>query len=193
MSALTAIYNSLPSVEKANARFDDREAMLQKLAPLLAKYDNQFGVCLVHAHCAIEDGEKMIARGNVSEPLRDTPCYPERWLATGEPYEFNSEPTKTPPPELFDAFRAAIGDLGVLGLFYIGKLADGILLEWTEGRKNITELRKPEELAGGEDIQTAWLPSQDGPRKYRLWGLQNNVPYGRPRQPSRPGALRPQR
>ncbi|OCH92254.1 hypothetical protein OBBRIDRAFT_833592 [Obba rivulosa] len=162
MSTLTALYNALPPVEIADALFKDRDTMLSKLTPLLAKYDNQFGVCLVHAHCTIEDGEKMVAQGNVSEPMRDIPCYPERWLATGEPYEFNHELTKTPPAELFDAFRALIGDITVLGLFYAGGLADGILLERTEGRKNITELIKSTDLGIGQDIETAWLPSQDG-------------------------------
>ncbi|EMD38034.1 hypothetical protein CERSUDRAFT_122837 [Gelatoporia subvermispora B] len=99
MSTLTQLYNALPIVEDADARFQDREALFEKLAPLLAQYGNQFGICLVHAHCSIDEGEKMIAKEYVSEPLRDTPCYPERWLASGEAYEFNINPTQSPPQD----------------------------------------------------------------------------------------------
>ncbi|OCH92252.1 hypothetical protein OBBRIDRAFT_802739 [Obba rivulosa] len=159
----TALYNSLSSIEAANAQLNDRDTLLSRLAPLLAQYGHQYGVCLVHAHCTLHDGERMIAKGNVSEPSRDADCYPERWLITGEPYEFTVEPTQSPPAELFDAIRAIVGDVGVLGLFYAGGLSDGVSLERTEGRRNITELvAGAVDVQAPENVETAWLPGQQG-------------------------------
>ena len=141
--------------------FVDRTQLFSKLAPLLAAYQYQFGVCLVHAHCKLEEGEKMVASGHVSEPQKDVPCYPERWLASGEPYEFTKEPTVAPPAALFTEFKAIVGNNDVLGLYAAGDDPHSEKLqEWTEGRKNIT--RVVTEI-DPEDIETGWLPGTADP------------------------------
>lgn len=38
----------------------------------------QFGVCLVHRHCDLQEGEMMVATGNFSQPAKDVQCYPEK-------------------------------------------------------------------------------------------------------------------
>ena len=103
----------------------------------------------------------MVATGDVSQPEENGEFYPERWLATGEPYEFNREPTISPPQNLFEEFQKIVGDVKVLGLFFIrdeGKKG-GITLERTEGRRNIVEI-----VPHGTPrraITTAWLPKQE--------------------------------
>lgn len=83
-----------------------------------------------------------MATGNVSEPRKGVRAYPERWLASGEAYEFNSEPTITPPESLFTAFREIVGSGSVLGVCYLQKEdrigVPDVTLEHTDGRRNIT-------------------------------------------------------
>jgi hypothetical protein len=158
MTDVASLYNSLPTIKEANKNFVDRTQLFSKLAPLLAAYEYKFGVCLVHAHCKLEEGEMMVASGHVSEPQKDLQCYPERWLASGDPYEFTTESTATPPAELFAKFKAVVGSIGLLGLYAAGdKPRSGILQEWTEGRKNITRVVTATEIGPG-DIETGWLP-----------------------------------
>lgn len=157
------MYNALPTIQQADAYFVNRDAILGKIAPLLSKFQYQFGVCLVHAHCKVEPGEKMIATGNVCQP-EDAASFPsyhaERWLSTGEPYEFTTSPTFDPPKELISKFQEIVRD-GVLGLYFVGTAPKGSTLERTEGRRNITE---PYSASGKVKdpnlsiIQTAWLP-----------------------------------
>jgi len=158
---IPALYNSLPTIEEAHEKFFDRDTIFSKLAPLLTLYDNKFGVCLVHSHCELEEGEVMVASGNISQPERDAQCYPERWLATGEPYEFNRLPTQSPPPDLFSRFRDIVAGIDVLGLYFVGDdYPSGVLQEWTEGRTNFT---KSVEKARSQDIETGWLPGTKDP------------------------------
>lgn len=145
--SVAALYNSIITVEEADCRFKNREVVFSKLAPLLAAYQQQFGVCLVHTHCTLEEGQTMVAEGNITSPVDDGLYYPERWLADGTPFEYSSQPTKIPPPELFEQFQEITREIGVLGLFYAGNLNGGqpippgkILLERTEGQHNIVEL-----------------------------------------------------
>lgn len=135
-------YNNLLYVDIASQLFTNRDEMLSKLEPVLKQYgNNRFGVCLVHRHCLLEEGERMVANGNISQPERDGPAYPERWLATGEAYEFSREATTSPSEELLENFRGIVGDINVLGLFYIrDEDKNGIVLERTEGRRNITNI-----------------------------------------------------
>ncbi|ESK93099.1 hypothetical protein Moror_8822 [Moniliophthora roreri MCA 2997] len=156
-----ALYNTLPTLADADEKFLQREAIFSQLAPLFAQYNNLFGLCLVHAHCELKDDEIMISTGDVSEPTQGVTGHPERWLASGVPYEFSSTPTAIPPPDLVAAFHAVVGTYAdILGLFYAGNLTPGqIMLEHTEGRKNITEIV---DNAGG-NIQTAWMPGTKNP------------------------------
>lgn len=83
----------------------------------------------------------MVATGNISQPEKDVQCYPEKWLATGEPYEFSKEPTVPPPEDLFKEFQKIVEDIGVLGLYFNRDedISVGVPIERTEGRQNITE------------------------------------------------------
>ncbi|CAE6395653.1 unnamed protein product [Rhizoctonia solani] len=160
--SLTTLYNSLPSVEDVSNAFKDRDEMFAKLAPLLAAYQLQFGVCLVHAHCALEEGEAMVANGTISRPVRGGPQYPERWLADGTPYEFNQEPTKEPPAELIRDFELIVGKDRTLGLFYQNSPPEGqVWLEHTKGRDNIVKLVNKDELPS--HLETGWVPGADAP------------------------------
>ena len=151
MDSYIEMYNNLPNVCEADERFVERDAIFAKLAPLLSSYNHQFGVCLVHAHCSLEPGEKLIGTGNISQPMDGNaiPHYPTRWLHTGDPFEFRTEPATPPPSELVSDFQKIVGDIGVLGLYFAGTSAGILELEWTEGRKNITKI-VPEHVPLGE-------------------------------------------
>jgi hypothetical protein len=57
-----------PVIEEADERFTSWQATFTKLAPILAEFNHQFGVCLVHAHCELKQGKKKIAKGNITQP-----------------------------------------------------------------------------------------------------------------------------
>ncbi|KAF9474082.1 hypothetical protein BDN70DRAFT_962425 [Pholiota conissans] len=167
MDSYVEIYNQLPTLGEAEAKFVDREATFSKLVPLLEKYDYNFGVCLVHAHCTLNPGEKMIATGHVSEPVDANTLahHPVRWLDDGRPFEFTVEPTVSPPDDLITAFKALVGHIGVLGLYYSAGVRpsdDHLELEWTEGRKNITKIIS-KDANNPANIETAWLPGTKNP------------------------------
>jgi len=162
MTNLVALYNSLPSLLEAEKKFINRDHILSQLAPLLAAHGNKFGVCLVHRHCRLEEGEMMVATGNVCQPERNVECYPDRWLANGEPYEFTRTPTLSPPEELLKEFQRVVGEMKVVGLFHInGEGEEGVALERTEGRKNIVTMIPSGGASGGKAITTGWRASMD--------------------------------
>ncbi|KAI1810731.1 hypothetical protein GGS20DRAFT_566251 [Poronia punctata] len=162
MAQVASIYNSLPSLGEADEQFVDREVMLRALASLLAQYEYAFGLCLVHAHCKLTEGEIMLAKGNVSqpEPVGSTPTYyPERWLSSGKAYEFTLRETEKPPMELIEEFQRIVKEANlhdILGLYHIGgDKQTKPIIEWTEGRKNLTrEITEDDKV--GEPLQTAW-------------------------------------
>jgi hypothetical protein len=159
MNTYVDMYNNLPTISQADAHFVDRDITFAQLAPLLSKYNHQFGICLLHAHCALNPGEKMIATGDVCEPV-DPPTgfryYPERWLSNGEPFEYTTSPTSSPPAELLSEFKRVVGGAGVLGLYFAGASDGELWIERTEGRRNIMEVVS--RLENPEAIETAWLP-----------------------------------
>lgn len=109
-------------------------------------------------HCILEQNEKMIAIGNISQPhpTGSMRCYAERWLANGLPYEFNIMETPCPPPDLVKEFHEIVGD-GVLSLYFSGSEETSLKLEWAEGRKNImTDITEPPEA--GTTLETTWMP-----------------------------------
>ncbi|KAG6367251.1 hypothetical protein INS49_001437 [Diaporthe citri] len=89
MTALTVLYNELPTLGDADERFSERENIFLSVRDLLAQYNHVWGLCLVHAHCKLEKDEVMLGRGNVSQPEVASNLgeyYPERWLSSGTPY-----------------------------------------------------------------------------------------------------------
>jgi len=155
------MYNNLPSIDEADKRFLNREETFAKLAPLLAEFNHQFGVCLLHAHCKLQEGEKMIAQDNITQPelAPHVTHFPDRWLPNGQPFEFTIVPTASPPAKLLTEFQKITGPDGVLGLYY--KSDDKLEIEHTEGRKNIME-EVTDHNAGISHFETAWLPITDG-------------------------------
>ncbi|KAM3519317.1 hypothetical protein MY4038_009817 [Beauveria bassiana] len=119
------LYNTLPTLGHADDQFVNRDSVFEQLAELLAKYDNAFGICLVHSHCKLADGEIMLAKEDISEPVQLAlieQYYPERWLANGTAYEFSTRKTDDPPQDLVDEFYRithGIGLQNILGFYHI--------------------------------------------------------------------------
>ncbi len=103
----------------------------------------------------------MLGRGNISQPEKSSGLatfYPERWLSSGQPYEFTTRPTSTPPASLIEAFDRLTSHVGVLGLYHIDKEdKSSKMIEHTEGRRNILMPYTDADRAH-EDTQTltAW-------------------------------------
>jgi len=158
---------------------------LKYLGPLFKKYP-QFGICLIHAHCKLEPGEKMVSTGRISEPkiINEEPCFPERWLSSGDQFEFSSSPTikeGSVPMELLEGFQSRLKSFGpndlsdLLGLCYVHdadsdssdadsddltkKNDDIVWLERTEGRTNILEPMPKEKVSNA--IPATWYISCD--------------------------------
>ncbi|KAF1844443.1 uncharacterized protein K460DRAFT_379386 [Cucurbitaria berberidis CBS 394.84] len=150
-------YNAFPTLLEANNRFTNRKQVFFDLTKLLSRYGNAFGVCLVHTHCGLLEGEIMLEKDDISQPVSVSEAgryYAERWLPSGVPYEFTSRPTETPPEALFNEFKAMTQDAGVLGLYHVGREAV-TRVEWTEGRKNMVRDIKDEDWHLSP-VETAW-------------------------------------
>jgi hypothetical protein len=131
------LYNRLPSLHEARTHLygleGGPEPLLKSLAPIF-KYYPHLGICLVHAHCELVEGEKMVSSGRVSQPESgDEQCFPERWLSNGIPYEFSRTSTiaeEELPPSLVKDFRTRLEQYGkeklggedlnrLLGIYYV--------------------------------------------------------------------------
>lgn len=148
MNSVAKFYNILPTLEEANEKFVNRQEIFNILFELLAQHNNAFDICLVHAHCTLNEGEIMLETDGISQPVlaSEAPAhYPERWLPSGIPYEFTTEPTQAPPPDLITAFCALTQSTGVLGLCYNSSRYLNPRLEWTEGRRNMTRMLAKED------------------------------------------------
>ena len=163
MADVAKLYNTLPTLQEADDSFVDRGKLFAALKTLLSEFGFAFGLCLVHAHCELEDDEIMLSRGRVSEPERvseaSQSCFPERWLASGEPYEFTTRPTTAPPAALLDGFRRLTSDVKVLGLYHIDRVQQKAdkMLECTQGRKNVLmEFTDADQANAASHIATAW-------------------------------------
>ncbi|KAG5756989.1 hypothetical protein H9Q72_005616 [Fusarium xylarioides] len=168
MATSTAtIYNQLPTLDEADKRFAERDEIFAQATRLLAEYGFTFGLCLIHAHCTLADNEIMLAKGNVSQPEKVTDLteyYPERWLPSGEPYEFTTRRTTNPPVALVKALHQLTNHIGVLGLYHIDKDDNNDkVLERTEGRRNIlSPYTEADEAHEATQVLTAWnLGSRD--------------------------------
>lgn len=149
MTSPAELYNSLPSVEEADEKFTDRERIFSMLVPILRGYEDKFGINLVHGHAKLEKGEKMITSGKESWPRSDVEGYPERWLATGQPYVFNVKETESPPTDLSNRLKEVfsiagdINGIDVLGIAYLGNLplpSHEVFMETTHGRVDTVNL-----------------------------------------------------
>ncbi|KAI0398652.1 hypothetical protein F4802DRAFT_611455 [Xylaria palmicola] len=159
MNSISRLYNTLPSLEEANEKFVNREQIFDTLSNLLSQYKNSFGICLIHSHCTLDEGEIMLETDGTSQPVlaSEAPAYyPGRWLPSGVPFEFTTEPTQAPPPDLINAFSALTQGVGVLGLYCTDSFRESEpRLEWTESRRNMTR-RLTEEDEKASTIETQW-------------------------------------
>lgn len=155
------IYNALPTVEDAHERFrPNKDAVLASLVPLISKYNNKYGVNLVHQHVQLEPGEITLSKSDgVTEPVRNPTVYhPERWLASGVPYEFSVEKVgEAPPPEFFAEFRSIVGEDSPLGVFVVDPNAPDVQTEVVDGRTSTFKAGPPQNKESSW-VETAWVP-----------------------------------
>jgi len=180
----TELYNQLPYLGDAFTRLRSLpggpQNLLKYLAPVFKDHP-YFGICLVHRHCTLEDGERMLSVGRVSQPeiVEEGKYFPERWLANGDPYEFSSHPTVEndyPLSDLLEAFSSRltaysnsfkIEDLSnLLGVYFTSDPDTGeatlprediIWVEKTEGRQNIIEpVPREQAISTANSIQAGW-------------------------------------
>jgi hypothetical protein len=180
MTSIAALYNTFPSLEEADEKFSNRERIFPMLAEVLSGYEDKFAINLVHRHCKLEEREKMVTTGLITQPMKDVECYPECWLATGQAYIFNTQPTESPPEDLLGKFKTVvdamghIGGVGILAMSYLKNLPvrpGEVYMERTEGRADILE-SVPETQNGM--IRTCWT-SVDGDMRYR-YGCDKDGP-----------------
>ncbi|KAI4173800.1 MAG: hypothetical protein LQ343_002735 [Gyalolechia ehrenbergii] len=165
-TTVSALYNKLPSLSEAEEQFVSRSAVFATVGKLLGTYNHAFGLCLVHAHCTLAEDEIMLTRANnISEPEKTSSLaehgdnyYAERWLASGEAYEFTTRPTESPPAQLMEAFHELTARYGgVLGLYYVHDAQQGKMIEYTEGRRNILmPYTGADEARAANQTETAW-------------------------------------
>lgn len=161
-------------------------SLLGSLVPLFKDHPD-FGVCLVHAHCELESGEKMVTceTGRVTEPIfvddGDEDCYPERWLANGDPYEFGRNSKGEVPKELIESFYGHLKSYGgrdltdLLGFCSFRDSEsesdeDIVWVERTEERRNIVEPLPRGSVNFSKYVTAAWrmIPNGDGPGEFKL-------------------------
>ncbi|KAI9780937.1 MAG: hypothetical protein M1835_004379 [Candelina submexicana] len=149
MATVSAMYNTLPSLEDAEKRFIEREKVFATVGNLLAMYENAFA-----------EDEIMLARDNISQPENASllkEYYPERWPPNGEAYEFTTKPTISPPADLMKEFNDLTSHIGVLGLYYVANQHEGRMIEHSEGRKNILNpFTDADEARAANHTETAW-------------------------------------
>jgi len=130
--------------------------------------------------------------GRVSEPIfvvdgDNGDCYPERWLANGDPYEFSRIPKSKDgvPKELVESFHGHLKSYGgqdlsdLLGLFCINNSdsdsdKDIVWVERSEGRKNIVEpIPRKGAFKDSSHIPASWcMTSQwDGSGEFPAYGV----------------------
>ncbi|RXW19980.1 hypothetical protein EST38_g5852 [Candolleomyces aberdarensis] len=174
-------YNNLPTIQGASETFTDRPQWLMKIASLMAREEYKaYGLTLVHQHVKLEQGERMVATGLVTQPEsvpdKEHPnVIPSAWTAEGRPFEWlrvaTPEDLMPPPPaELIKDLGAILAEdtaiRRVLGL----ALRPGHLSEeyvWWESiehslRQHVISEKERSKLSAS-DYETCWIPKRTGP------------------------------
>ncbi|PPR03253.1 hypothetical protein CVT26_008082 [Gymnopilus dilepis] len=138
-----AKYNSYPSIATAEALFLQQLSaaglsltkFLDQLSPLLLAeaHEGHYAACLIHRHCLLQEGERMVSHGRSTRPSRDISCriVPERWLGTGEEVEHRfvdaGHPIPLPPsPKFLEKFRDIVErhNIDTIGVCYAPSAAE---------------------------------------------------------------------
>ncbi|KDR70690.1 hypothetical protein GALMADRAFT_282143 [Galerina marginata CBS 339.88] len=184
-------YNKLPLVAVADALYNQqlaaahitRDKLLSLLAPLFLQDENagRYAACLIHRHYLLQEGERMVANGNSTQPSKDTSdnIVPDCWLPTGQAVEYRfatvtDRATLPPPPskEFFNSFKKITDLYGVdmLGVCYLpemDQLKDGFVFLETAGsgdREQVISIVSESEIAvanSNQIYQTAWVTTFD--------------------------------
>ncbi|KAF8875342.1 hypothetical protein CPB84DRAFT_446990 [Gymnopilus junonius] len=180
-----SLYNALPLIQHSSARFDEqlasarlsRTEFFSELAPLFEEkgYTKQYAVCLVHRHFLLEEGERMVANNKSSAPTRDKSdnIIPERWLKTGEPFEYrvidDVNPLSPPPSvDFFAKFKSVLDRfaIDVLGICAIPRdeLPPGYWLLETQGigERELLTNRVPFASDVKSTFHSSWVMEKGG-------------------------------
>ncbi|KAL1413844.1 hypothetical protein Q8F55_001628 [Vanrija albida] len=140
MATLAAYYSALPTVDQAHESLSrvQFDAIKSKVGKLLLPYGDAFGMCLVHHHFDLFEGEVMAeGKDGVCKPhLKSSgeTFYPKRYDRNGKAYEFSTLAQEGIPDMLFEAFRAIVPEEAHLGLYSRqGDDEDADVVEVTSG------------------------------------------------------------
>ncbi|TFK24490.1 hypothetical protein FA15DRAFT_669585 [Coprinopsis marcescibilis] len=198
-------YNNLPTLRGANAKFTDRDELFPKLAELFAHkgYAGVYAFGLVHRHCSLRAGERMVTsvlvpqEKFITQPEKttapDANVIPDRWTVNGEAFEFSrlekdQQPTPPPPAELFKALADIVGKESVVGVYLVPNLPPGkVHLDATldpNRRTQTVRVVDIKELVTNSmcsGIEVSWVPSTDSVVKSvsacRICDEENNHPW----------------
>ncbi|PPR03561.1 hypothetical protein CVT26_006103 [Gymnopilus dilepis] len=176
------LYNQLLSIAAASAALESKlassgialDTLLEKLRPLFCsdEHKGKYGLWLLHHHFDLDEGERMVKNGAVSQPTQDksSNIVAERWTGTGDEVEhvyadslgLNEVPS--PPPQ--DAYN--IDCLGIcsapsdeeLKMFNAGCM---FVESCKQGRKQILTAVSMGDLSldGDSVFRTTWSLSSD--------------------------------
>lgn len=153
-------FNSLPTIEDAYMDLSnrDQDRLFSDIGKIFVehKVEGLFGLSLLHNHFLLEENEILVNIGPVSVPWKTTSLAPQlqnvnssAWMFTSDgitPYEFIHSESAVAAienfPEFLHALHERLDALGLSNTFGIyavdGKDNDGLRVEFTQGRANIT-------------------------------------------------------
>ena len=186
------LYNQLPSIAAASAVLESKlassgialDTLLEKLRPLFCsdEHKGKYGLWLLHHHFDLDEGERMVKNGAISQPTQDksSNIVAERWTGTGDEVEHvyannltSSEVPPPPPQEFIQQFQAItsaynIDCLGIcsapsdeeLKMFNAGYM---FVESCKQGRKQILTAVSMGDLSldGDSVFRTTWSLSSD--------------------------------
>lgn len=194
-------YNQLLIIDEADSQFKQqlsaagisREDLFLQLAPLFAKKEQTgkkpYGICLLHRHYLLNDGERMVSSGNSIQPSTDKSpnIVADRWFASGQEFEHTcAEAPLYDIPSFLSEFKAIndVHGINILGVTYIPDL-DNLGEEFTmfeekgsKDREQITTIVRQSSLNPDTTIEATWIihgdPNQ--PCRGRCTSVCNGCP-----------------
>ncbi|RXW14210.1 hypothetical protein EST38_g11643 [Candolleomyces aberdarensis] len=173
-------YNNLPTIQGASEAFTDRPQWFKKIAPLMAREEyKDYALTLVHQHVKLEQGERMVATGLITQPEgvpdKEHPnVIPSAWTAEGKPFEWlrvaTPEDLLPPPPaELVKEFRAIVAEDSAISRVLGLALRPGHLSEeyvWCERIEHSLRQQvyseKERSKCSASLYESCWIPKRTG-------------------------------